>query len=83
MNYRLILGKLRSELYLLRLQICNYTENAKQFFMKENLIPPHYIFPHYVHILIIPCILLSKEILLVQVIWGSIVQIVNKTENLA
>ena len=81
MNYRLILGKLRSELYLLRLQICNHTENAKQFFMKENLIPPHYIFPHYVHILIIHCILLSKEILLVQVIWGSIVQSLGKIHN--
>ena len=63
MNYRLILGKLRSELWLLRLQICNHTKNVKQFFPKKDLITPHYIFQHYIHILIIHCILLSKQIL--------------------
>ena len=37
---------------------------AKQFFPKENLIRPNYIFPYYILNLFIYCMLLSKEILL-------------------
>ena len=35
------------------------------FFPKGNLIHLPYIFPHYIHILLIHCILLSKEIVFI------------------
>ena len=34
------------------------------FFLKENLICPNYIFPYYILVSLIHCVLLSKEIML-------------------
>ena len=40
----------------------NHTKkNEKLFFPKESLIHPHQIFSHYIHILFMHCILLSKK----------------------
>ena len=43
----------------------NHTKIVNCFFSKENVIRLNYIFPHYILILLIYCILLSKEILLI------------------
>ena len=49
-------------------KVVNHMKIGQQFFPKENLIRPNYIFPHYILILFIHCILLSKEILLIPTI---------------
>ena len=46
----------------------NHMKIAKQFSPKENLVRSNYVFPHYIFILFIHCILLSKEILLIPTI---------------
>ena len=45
-NCRFALRKLRRNC-----KVVNHEENAKQFFPKENLIHPQYIFPHYIQII--------------------------------
>ena len=45
-------------------KVVNHTKMAKQFFEKENLVCPNYIFLHYIFIVFIHCILLSTKILL-------------------
>ena len=65
-NYRFALCKMQSEFYLLQLQSCkSYEKIESSFFPKENLIHLDHTLPHYIHILIIHCMLLSPELLLI------------------
>ena len=59
-------------IYRLILYVC-FVYFAKHFFFKENFIHPHHNWPYYLHyvlILFIHCILLSKEILLIAKIFA-------------
>ena len=62
-NYRIALCRVNSSFY--DYKFVNHTKIANLFFPKENVIRLNYIFPHYILILFIYCILLSREILLI------------------
>ena len=63
--FRFALCKLRSEFWLIGLQNCKSYENCEAVFLQGKFNLATFIFPRYIHILFIHCILSSIEISLI------------------